>query len=193
MVGDRDAAVALRSVAVSGAVPGASPLVPKLRLGTHLGGQLHCPRRGCLRVRSRTRTSPQSTPSMRSKASLQSAFPSGTWERGGTPELARIGFQPRRDPGDAQPQPLPGASGAATWNAAARELSVPALPPNATSLRAFRKPAGGEPEPAGVSTTTTVSVTAFAPLTPGVSYEVWIAGHNSRGDGPESNRVTFTA
>ena len=38
-----------------------------------------------------------------------------------------------------------------------------------------------------------LSVTAFAPLTPGVSYEVWLAGHNSRGDGPESNRVTFTA
>ena len=40
---------------------------------------------------------------------------------------------------------------------------------------------------------TTVSVTAYAPLTPGVSYEVWLAGHNSRGDGPESARVTFTA
>lgn len=110
-----------------------------------------------------------------------------------SPELARIGFQPRRDPGDSQPQPLPGASGAVTWNAATRELSITALPANATSSRAFRKPAVGEAEPAGVSTGTTVSVTAYAPLTPNVSYEVWLAGHNSRGDGPESNRTTFTA
>ena len=110
-----------------------------------------------------------------------------------TAELARIGFQPKRDAGDAQPQPLPGAAGAATWNAATRELSMAALPEHATSLRAFRKPAGGEAEPAGVSTGTTVSVVAYAPLTPGVHYEVWLAGHNSRGDGPESARVTFTA
>ena len=110
-----------------------------------------------------------------------------------TPELAKIGFQPRRDAGDAQPQPLPGAAGAVTFNAATRELTVTALPEHATSLRAFRKPAGGDAEPAGVSTGTTVSVTAYAPLTPGVHYEVWITGHNSRGDGAESNRVTFTA
>ena len=51
----------------------------------------------------------------------------------------------------------------------------------------------GEAEPAGVSTGTTVSVVAYAPLTPGVSYEVWLAGHNSRGDGAESARVTFVA
>ena len=80
-----------------------------------------------------------------------------------------------------------------TFNAATRELTVAALPANATSIRAFRKPAGGDAEQAGVSTTTTVSVTAFAPLTPGVSYEVWLVGKNSRGDGPESNKVTFTA
>ena len=28
------------------------------------------------------------------------------------------------------------------------------------------------------------------PLTPGVTYEFWLVGHNFRGDGPESNRVT---
>ena len=55
------------------------------------------------------------------------------------------------------------------------------------------RPACGEAEPAGVSTGTTVSVVAYAPLTPGVHYEVWIAGHNSRGDGAESGRVTFAA
>ncbi len=110
-----------------------------------------------------------------------------------TAELARIGFQPKRDPGDATPQPLPGAAGAVTFNAATRELTIGGLPTHATSLRAFRKPAGGEAELAGISTGTTVSVTAYAPLTPGVSYEVWIAGHNSRGDGAVSNRVTFTA
>ena len=110
-----------------------------------------------------------------------------------TVELARIGFQPRRDPGEAEPQPLPGAAGAVTFNAATRELTIAALPANATSIRAFRKPAGGDAEPAGVSTGTTVSVVAYAPLTPGVTYEVWIVGHNSRGDGVESMRVTFTA
>jgi hypothetical protein len=28
------------------------------------------------------------------------------------------------------------------------------------------------------------------PLTPGVTYEFWLVGHNFRGDGPESNHVT---
>ena len=110
-----------------------------------------------------------------------------------TPELAKIRFQPRRDPGDAQPQLLPGAAGAATWNATTRELSITGLSANASSLRAFRKPAGGDAEAAGVSTGTTVSVTGHAPLTPGVRNEVWLAGHNSRGDGAENSRVTFTA
>jgi hypothetical protein len=31
------------------------------------------------------------------------------------------------------------------------------------------------------------------PLTPGVTYELWVVGHNFRGDGPESNRVRHTA
>ena len=30
----------------------------------------------------------------------------------------------------------------------------------------------------------------MSPLTPGVTYEFWIVGHNSQGDGPESNHVT---
>ena len=75
-------------------------------------------------------------------------------------------------------------------NAATSTLSVPALPAHATSLRAFRKPLGGTAELAGTSTTTTVSVLAAGPLTPGVTYEFWLVGHNFRGDGPESNHVT---
>lgn len=52
------------------------------------------------------------------------------------------------------------------------------------------KPAGGTAELAGTSTTTTVSVTAAGPLTPGATCEFWLVAHNFRGDGPESNRVT---
>ena len=107
-----------------------------------------------------------------------------------TPELAKIGKQPRRPPDGAQPQPLPDAPGPATFDAAALTLSVAAMPDHATTLRAFRQPAGGSAELAGTSTTTTVSVVAAGPLTPGVTYEFWIVGHNSQGDGPESNHVT---
>ena len=56
-------------------------LVPKLRLGTHLGGQLCCPWRGCPRARPRT-LPPADTPSTRNRVSLASAFPNGVWERG---------------------------------------------------------------------------------------------------------------
>ena len=33
----------------------------------------------------------------------------------------------------------------------------------------------------------------FAALSPGVTYTFWLAGHDSEGDGPISNKVTFTA
>lgn len=110
-----------------------------------------------------------------------------------TPELAKIGMQPKRAPGDAQPQPLPDAPGTATFNAATRELTIPTMPAHATFLRSFRKAAGGSAESAGVSNTTTVTVVGVTPLTPGVTYELWLAGENSRGKGPESNHVSFTA
>ena len=97
---------------------------------------------------------------------------------------------PRRDRGEAEPEPFPDPAGTATFDAATSTLSVAALPLHATSLRAFRKPAGGTAELAGTSTTTTVSVLAAGPLTPGVTYEFWLVGHNFRGDGPESNHVT---
>ena len=51
----------------------------------------------------------------------------------------------------------------------------------------------GTAEPAGTSGTTTVSLTDLGPLTPGVTYEFWLVGHNSRGDGPESDHVTYVA
>ena len=31
------------------------------------------------------------------------------------------------------------------------------------------------------------------PFTPGVTYELWVVGHNFRGDGPERNHVPHTA
>ena len=108
-----------------------------------------------------------------------------------TPELARIGKQPRRDKGEAS-GPVPGAPGTATFDATAKTLSVPAMPEGATTLRAYRKAAGGVAELAGTSNSTTVSVVGLGPLTPGVTYELWVTGHNSQGDGPESNHLSHT-
>lgn len=114
-------------------------------------------------------------------------------ERDQTPELAKIGLQPRRDPGDAQPQPLPDAPEPATFNAATRELTIPDLPAHATSIQGWRQPAGGPAEVAGVAVGVTVSIGDFSPPVPGVTYQVWVTGHNSRGDGPAGNKITFTA
>src|SRR5205823_1872404 len=61
-----------------------------------------------------------------------------------TPELARINFQPRRDRGDAQPQPLPDGAGTATYDAVNRTFTLAETPEHATSLRAYRQPAGGQ-------------------------------------------------
>lgn len=107
-----------------------------------------------------------------------------------TQELAKIGKQPRREAGEAQEQPLPGVPDEATFHAAALTLFVPE---HATSLRAFRKAAGGQPELAGTDMGTTVSVAGVGPLTPGVTYELWLVGHDFRGNGPESNHVSHTA
>jgi hypothetical protein len=70
---------------------------------------------------------------------------------------------------------------------------IPALPAHASFLRSKRQPAGGPETDAGVSNDTTVSVVQLGPLTPGVSYSVWVVDVNSRGEGPESNKITFTA
>lgn len=120
-------------------------------------------------------------------------YSSASDDRDQTAELAKIGLQPRRDPGQAQPQPLPEAPGTATFNAATRELTIPDLPAHATSIKGWRQPAGGAAEVAGVSVGVTVSIGDFSPPVPGVTYQVWVTGHNSRGDGPAGNKVTFTA
>ncbi len=106
------------------------------------------------------------------------------------PELAKYGFQPKRDAGDATPNPKPGLPGATTYNAATQELSIAEKPEHATRIRSFRQPLGGTAEVAGLSLTTTVSVVQFTPLTPGVTYEFWIVGVNAEGEGPESDHVT---
>ena len=106
-------------------------------------------------------------------------------------ELVSIGRQPRRDAGAAQP--LPAAPGPATFDAVAQSLTVSALPDHATTLRAFRRPAGGTAELTGTSATTTVSLTELGPLTTGVTYEFWLVGHNSQGVGPQSNHVSHVA
>ena len=110
-----------------------------------------------------------------------------------TAELTAIGRQVRRDPGAAAPQPLPGATGPVTFAATALTLFVAAQPEHSTTLKAFRRALGGVLELAGESATTTVSVVQFSPLTSGVTYEFWLVGHNSQGDGPESNHVTHLA
>ena len=120
-------------------------------------------------------------------------YSSASDERDQTPELAKIGLQPRRDPGQAQPQPLPEAPGTAVFNAPTRELTIPDLPAHATSIKGWRQPAGGAAEVAGVSVGVTVSIGDFSPPVPGVTYQVWVTGHNSRGDGPAGNKITFTA
>ena len=67
------------------------------------------------------------------------------------------------------------------------------LPEHATSVRAFRQVLGGPVVLAGTSAMGTVSYVAASPLTPGASYTVWLTGHNSEGDGPQSQVFTFTA
>lgn len=109
------------------------------------------------------------------------------------PELARILFQPKRRPGDAQPQPLPDAPGPVAWDAGARTLSIADLPAHATYLVAWRQAMGGQPEEAGVSDTNTVLASQFSPFTPGAEYDLWVTGRNSRGDGPASNKIHWTA
>lgn len=112
-----------------------------------------------------------------------------------TPELARIGRQPRRDPGQASSGggTLPGEPGLVTFDATNLELSVDEVPEGADSIRAYRMAAGGEVELAGESETTTVSVVEFSPLTPEDSYEFWLVGVSDAGEGPESNHIQFTA
>jgi hypothetical protein len=81
----------------------------------------------------------------------------------------------------------------ATFNPATRELTIPAMPAHASFIRSFRQPAGATAVSAGVSAMPTVSVVGITPLTPGVTYQLWVVRENSRGAGPASNKVSFTA
>ena len=104
-----------------------------------------------------------------------------------TEELTRIGMDARGPRG----QRLPGQPLEPTFDPIALTLTIPVLPEGATSINAMRQAAGGEPELAGTGApgSLTVSVVQFSPLIPGVTYEFWLVGHNSQGDGPESNHV----
>ena len=93
----------------------------------------------------------------------------------------------------ADAQPLPDPAGTATLDQPARTLTLGAMPAHASLLVAWREAAGGEPEPCGISDGLTVSVSETSPLVPGTVYKVWVTGRNSRGDGPPSNEITFTA
>ena len=110
-----------------------------------------------------------------------------------TPELVLIGRQARRNPGATTSVARPGTPGPVTFATAALTLSLEALPDHAHSVRAYRRPAGGQPEVAGESTTTTASVVDTSPLTPTVTYELWLVGTNAQGEGPESNHITHLA
>ncbi len=114
-------------------------------------------------------------------------------EKDQTSELGKIGFAPRQNAGEGQPQPLPDAPGPVTFNPATNEMELDALPAHATTQRAYRRPAGGEAVFCGSAPTINVTVLEAGPLTPGVTYEFWVVGKNFRGEGPESNHVTFVA
>ena len=107
-----------------------------------------------------------------------------------TPELARIGLQPRRLPGEASSGTTPDAPGTAVLDLVAKTLTIPALPANSSSIRAYRQPNGGARELCGVSLTPTVSLVMASPLDPGITYEVGVVGVLADHEGPESNRVT---
>ena len=90
---------------------------------------------------------------------------------------------------------FPDPAGTATVNAATSAGapgSVPALPAHATSLRAFRSP--GAPGHGGTGRHLDhdhrfTRRAGAGPLTPGVTYEFWLVGHNFGSDGPESNHL----
>ena len=63
----------------------------------------------------------------------------------------------------------------------------------ATFLVAWRQPLGGQPEEAGVSDTESVLASQFSPFMPGATYDLWVVGRNSRGDGEASNKVRWVA
>ena len=115
-----------------------------------------------------------------------------------TPELKKIGLQPRRLPGEAGNGIVPDAPANATLDAVAKTLSIPTLPANANSLRCFRQKVAVAPAPAGpvelcgVSVSTTVSYVQSGPLEAGVDYEVWLVGYDGTDEGSPGNRIAVT-
>ena len=110
-----------------------------------------------------------------------------------TPELARIGLQPRRLPGEASGGTIPDQPDPPVLDLTAKTLTIPALPANAASIRAYRQLSGGPRELCGVSLTPVVSLVMTGPLDAGAAYEAWVVGVLGDRGGPESERVSFTA
>ena len=112
-----------------------------------------------------------------------------------TPQLKRIGLQPRRLPGEAGNGIVPDAPANATLDAVAKTLSIPVLPANANSIRAYRQKVAvgatpaGPVELAGVSISTTVSYTQSGPMEAGVGYEVWLVGYDGTDEGSPGTRL----
>ena len=110
-----------------------------------------------------------------------------------TAELAKIGLQPRRAAGEASSGVEPGPAGTAVYDAGAKTLTIPEVPANSSGIRAYRQVAGGPRELCGISLTPVVSIVMVGPLVPGTVYEAWVVGVLENREGPESNRVSFTA
>ncbi|MCA9205034.1 MAG: fibronectin type III domain-containing protein [Planctomycetales bacterium] len=91
--------------------------------------------------------------------------------------------------GGAPVDQLPGPPLAVVFDEVTMSLFTDALPPRATSLRAYRQMLGGVPEVAGESIGVSVSVVQSGPLLPSTSYQFWLVGVNSLGEGPASELV----
>lgn len=109
------------------------------------------------------------------------------------PILARYDFQPKRDWGEAQPDPKPDAPGTFTWDGATRKGTVQELPAHASLMTGWRQILGGEPEPCGQSETTEVNFAEVSPFVPNGQYKLWMTGKNSQGYGPRSNEIDWQA
>ena len=115
-----------------------------------------------------------------------------------SPELKRVGLQPRRLPGEASSGTVPDAPANAVLDAVARTLTIATMPANANSLRCYRQKVAvgatpaGPVELCGVSVSTTVSYAQSGPLDAGVGYEVWVVGYDGRDEGSPGNRVAVT-
>ena len=115
-----------------------------------------------------------------------------------TPELKRIGLQPRRLPGEASSGTVPDAPANAVLDTVAKTLTIATMPANANSLRCYRQKVAVAPAPAGpvelcgVSVSTTVSYTQSGPLDAGVGYEVWVVGYDGTDEGSPGNRIAVT-